>query len=205
MSPEGSVTRWIAELELGQSDEAQEEIWRRYFNRLLGLARLKLGETPRMAADEEDVAIAALNSFFAGAARRQFPRLHDRRDLWPLLAKITARKALDQKRWLLAEKRGGGRVLGESPNSSDSFANWPATLADDELGPEHLAALSQQCERLMSVLSDEQLRQIARRRLEGYSNAEIAQELEVIERTVERRLQLVRSLWSEELRKMDDS
>jgi DNA-directed RNA polymerase specialized sigma24 family protein len=43
--------------------------------------------------------------------------------------------------------------------------------------------------------------EIARRRLEGYTNAEIAKEVDVIERTVERRIQLVRALWSDELRK----
>jgi DNA-directed RNA polymerase specialized sigma24 family protein len=61
--------------------------------------------------------------------------------------------------------------------------------------------MNEQCDRLMAALTDDQLRQIARRRLEGYTNAEIAKELGVIERTVERRLQLIRSLWSEELRK----
>src|SRR5687767_1497815 len=98
MSSEGSITCWIAELELGCADEAQEELWRRYFKRLVGLANLKLGQTPRSVADEEDVATAALNSFFNGVAQGHFPRLHDRSELWPLLAKITSRKAVDQRR-----------------------------------------------------------------------------------------------------------
>jgi DNA-directed RNA polymerase specialized sigma24 family protein len=54
---------------------------------------------------------------------------------------------------------------------------------------------------LLALLPDEQLRRIAGRRLAGYKNAEIAKELGVIERTVERRLQLIRSLWSEEISK----
>jgi DNA-directed RNA polymerase specialized sigma24 family protein len=202
MSPDGSITRWIAELEFGQADEAQEELWRRYFRRLVALARIKLGETPRGAADEEDVAAAALNSFFRGVAGGQFPQLHDRHDLWPLLAKITSRKALDQRRYLLAEKRGGGRVRGDSvfAGPSDSIADWPATLLEAELSPDYLAVMSEECERLMAILTDDQMRLIARRRLEGYKNAEIAKELGIIERTVERRLQLIRSLWSEVLR-----
>jgi DNA-directed RNA polymerase specialized sigma24 family protein len=207
MSPEGSVTRWIAELEFGRTSEAQDELWRRYFHRLVGLARLKLGETPRSAADEEDVATAALNSFFTGAAQGRFPQLHDRDDLWPLLAKITAYKALDQQRYLLAEKRGGGRVRGDSAiiGPTDSIADWPAALIEEELGPDSLVAMSEQCDRLMAALPDAQLRQIARRRLEGYTNAEVAKELGVIERTVERRLQLIRSLWSEALKQESHS
>jgi DNA-directed RNA polymerase specialized sigma24 family protein len=207
MNPEGSVTRWIAELEFGQPDEAQQQLWQRYFHRLLGLAKLKLGETPRSVADEQDVATAALCSFFNGMARGRFPRLHDRHDLWPLLAKITSHKALDQQRWLLAEKRGGGLVRGDSAltGPSDSPADWPASSLEDELGPDFLAAISEECQRLMGALSDDQLRQIARRRLEGYTNAEIAAELGIIERTVERRLQLIRALWREELRKDSSS
>jgi DNA-directed RNA polymerase specialized sigma24 family protein len=84
---------------------------------------------------------------------------------------------------------------------TDSLADWPAALLEDELGPDYLVAMSEQCARLMAVLPDDQLRQIARRRLEGHTNAEIAKELGVIERTVERRLQLIRGLWGEELRK----
>jgi DNA-directed RNA polymerase specialized sigma24 family protein len=201
MSSEGSITRWIAELEFGRVDEAQQELWKRYFHRLVGLAKRKLGETPRAAADEEDVAAAALCSFFTGMAAGQFPQLHDRDGLWPLLAKITAHKALDQQRYLLAEKRGGGHVRGDSAMTgpSGSYAVWPVSLVEDELGPDYLAAMSEECHRLMALLTDDQLRQIARRRLEGYSNAEIAKELGVIERTVERRLQLIRALWSESL------
>src|SRR3712207_3436758 len=105
MSTEGSITAWIAELEFGRANEAQEELWRRYFKRLLGLAKLKLGQTPRSVADEEDVATNALHSFFHGAARGRFPHLHDRNELWPLLAKITSRKAIDQRRHLSADKR----------------------------------------------------------------------------------------------------
>jgi DNA-directed RNA polymerase specialized sigma24 family protein len=147
--------------------------------------------------------MTAFQSFFAGIARGRFPRLQDRNDLWPLLAKITAHKALDQQRWILAEKRGGGRVRGDSAMTgpSDSLADWPASLVENEIGPDSLASIVEQCDRLMALLTDDQLRQIARRRLEGYTNAEIAKELGVIERTVERRLQLVRSLWSEELHK----
>jgi DNA-directed RNA polymerase specialized sigma24 family protein len=207
VSSEGSVTCWIAELELGRTDEAaekaHEELWRRYFRRLLGLANLKLGQTPRSVADEEDVATAALNSFFIGVARGRFPDLHDRNELWPLLAKITSRKAVDQRRYLLAEKRGGGRVRGDSAMTGpfDSVADWPAELVEQELQPEFLVEISEECDRLMGLLPDDELQKIARRRLEGYTNAEIAQELGVIERTIERRLQLIRSLWSEDMRR----
>jgi DNA-directed RNA polymerase specialized sigma24 family protein len=199
MTSDGSVTCWIAELELGRSDEAEGELWNRYFSRLVGLARLKLRETPKRVADEEDVACAALTSFFGGMAQKKFPDLRDRNELWPLLAKITARKAVDQQRKLLAQKRGGPAVTSEGLKSlSGSSSEWQQALIDDQLQPEFLVSMTEECDRLMVRLGDDGLRTIARRRLDGFTNAEIALELGVIERTVERRLQLIRAIWLED-------
>src|SRR5205823_10863614 len=92
MSSAGSVTFWIDRLRAGDA-RAAEKLWERYFRRLVGLARQKLRHTPRGAADEEDVAVSAFDSFFRGAAAGRFPQLHDRDDLWQLLIAITAHKA----------------------------------------------------------------------------------------------------------------
>lgn len=198
MNTEHSVTEWIAEVKLGQSGGAHEELWRRYFHRLVGLARLKLGGVPRGAADEEDVAISALTAFFDAARQGRFPLLHNRHDLWPLLVKITARKALDQKRHILADKRGGGNVRGNSAIlPTDADGGWYDALIDAELGPDDLVALSEQCHRLMDRLPDDRMRSIARLRLEGYTNAEIAVKLGVVERTVERKVGMIRDYWAE--------
>ncbi len=202
-SMHGSVTFLISQLDLDQPSQAQAALWNRYFRRLVALARLKLGETPRRVADEEDVAAEALASFFQDHREGKFPELHDRNGLWPLLASVTARRAVDQQRKLLAQKRGANQVRGDSVRGleADGELEWAAKLIDEELQPEYLAMMNEECERLLSVLGDDELRLIARRRMEGYSNREIATELGVIERTVERRLQLIRALWSEGLEK----
>ena len=64
---EGSVTQWIHQLQAGDRAAAQE-LWNRYFQRLVGLARCKLQGAQRRAADEEDVVLSAFESFFRGAA-----------------------------------------------------------------------------------------------------------------------------------------
>ena len=51
---------------------------------------------------------------------------------------------------------------------------------------------------LYGLLADDSLRQIARGKLEGYTNAELAAKLNLSLRAVERKLQLIRRLWSEE-------
>jgi DNA-directed RNA polymerase specialized sigma24 family protein len=53
--------------------------------------------------------------------------------------------------------------------------------------------------RLYGLLADGTLRQIARGRLVGYTNAELAALLHLSLRAVERKLQLIRRQWSQEL------
>src|SRR5262249_5839209 len=92
---QGSVTRWLDPAKAGDGTAARE-LWHRYFETLVRLARARLRATARTVEDEEDVALSAFDSFLAGAARGRFPRLEDRRDLWRILVTITSRKAADQ-------------------------------------------------------------------------------------------------------------
>jgi hypothetical protein len=51
MSSEGSVTQWLGLAQVGDPAAAQQ-LWQRYFRRLVGLARVKLRGSPRGVADE---------------------------------------------------------------------------------------------------------------------------------------------------------
>ena len=172
---------------------AQQEIWERYFRRIVGLARVKLGNTPRGCEDEEDVALSALDSFFRGLSDQRFPELKDRNNLWSLLASMTARKAINQRKRQLAFKRGGKEV--KLPIGVDDSVQLQE-LVDNEVGPEFLAEIQEECQRLMQALPDDKLRQIATWKLEGWTNAQAAREMGVVERTIERKLELIRSIWS---------
>ena len=94
MSSGDSVTQWIDQLKAGERDAVQK-LWEAYFERLVALARQKLRGAPRWAADKEDVALSAFDSFCRAAERGRFPQLSDRDDLWHLLVVLTARKACD--------------------------------------------------------------------------------------------------------------
>ena len=87
-----SVTEWLDRLKQGDSLGAQK-LWERYVGQLVRLAHKKLGQTPRRAADEEDVALAAFASFCRAAEAGRFARLDDRYDLWQILTVLTERKA----------------------------------------------------------------------------------------------------------------
>jgi hypothetical protein len=71
MASEGSVTRWLVPLQAGDP-AAVQQLWERYFRRLVGLARLKLRGAPGCAADEEDVALSAFAGFVGHAGRGRF-------------------------------------------------------------------------------------------------------------------------------------
>lgn len=185
----GSVTHWIERLKEGSASVAEQGLWDRYFTRLAALARRKLADLPPHVRDEEDLALTVLSTFFLRAKSGCFPQLHDRTDLWQLLAKITVRKAIDRRREARAQKRGSGHVQGEA-----RFEESLRDFATKEPTPEMLAAINEEYQRLMGVL-DNELRPVARMKLEGYTNAEIAEKLGCVERTVERKLEHIRQTW----------
>lgn len=201
MSPADSITQWIGRLKAGDA-EAVQHIWERYFHRLVKFARVKLRGNSRLPADEEDVALSALDSFFRGAQQGHFPKLSDRDSLWPLLVLITARKAYDLIEQERCQKRGGGAVLGEAALARASDSSGTEYGLDQVIGqeptPEFAARMADECRCLLDRLGDPQLREIALWKMEGYSHAEIAVKLGCVTTTVERRLRLIRSIWDKE-------
>ncbi len=189
-----SVTTWIGKLKAGEPHAAQQ-LWERYYSKLVTVARRKLGEMPRRTSDEEDVALSAFHSFCQAVHAGRFPVLESREDLWQLLVMHTARKVVDEKRYQARQKRWapseGGIALEE--------------IVGEEPDPEFAAAFADELQRLLGMLDEQLLRTIALRKLEGYTNQEIAAELDWSLRTVERKLAVIRAIWSEALGGPDPS
>jgi DNA-directed RNA polymerase specialized sigma24 family protein len=194
---QGSVSQLLEEFKEGD-EAAIKKIWERYCSRLVRLAKQKLPAVGRRAADEEDVALTAFHSLCRGAREGRFPELENRDNLWALLVFITARKAANLVRHELAEKRGKGKVRGESAfgdhEASDGGKGLHAVFGE-EPGPASLAAWSEEYNRLLDRLGDPTLREIARMRVDGYSVDEIAAVLGRARRTIARKLQLIRKMW----------
>ncbi|HVS39509.1 MAG TPA: ECF-type sigma factor [Gemmataceae bacterium] len=200
MSSEGSISRWVTALKEGDAAAAQP-LWERYHRRLVTLARQKLQAAHRRAADEEDVVQNAFHSFFRGVSAGRFPQLNDRDNLWRLLVVITARKALDQLARDHRKRRGGGTVQGESGIFSRA-ADWDAAaierIVGDEPTPDFAAQVAEEYHRLLDLLGDESLCQVAVWKMEGLTNDEVAEQLGCSRRTVARKLDTIRIIWSEE-------
>ncbi len=183
-SADSSVTEWIAGLKAGKG-EAADRLWHRYFERLVRLARRKLGSAPRRMADEEDVAAIVFRNLWQGAEAGQFSELRNRENLWPLLVVLTSRRVHDLLRY---QKR---RSSEGAPEELDH-------VIAEEPTPEFAAIVRENVSRLFAVLDSVQ-RQVAQGKLEGRENAEIARGLGCSERTVERKLQVIRRIWDENL------
>ncbi|MBT6156243.1 MAG: FHA domain-containing protein [Planctomycetaceae bacterium] len=194
-----SVTGWLDELKLG-NDTATRKIWEYYFESVVDLARRRLGNTPRRAADEEDVALSVFNRLFTGISGGQFPDLSDRDSLWRLLVVMTSRRSIDQIQHDQRQKRGAGMVRGDSAllplNGEDSALLGFDQLTGDDPTAEYIAMMAEETSNYLSLLEDENMQQIALWKLEGYTNQEIAEMMSLNVRTIERRLQAIRQCWS---------
>jgi DNA-directed RNA polymerase specialized sigma24 family protein len=191
-----SVTRWLARLRQGDA-HAAEVLFRAYFERLVRLARSHLRQDVRRAADEEDVALSALNSFFRGVAADRFPRLQDRHDLWRLLLTITLFKVRDLVNREHRQRRGGGRIVTAVDlfDLLDEPGDDLDRLTSPDPPPDLVVAFADQCRHWLEQLPGDDLRRVALARLEGDTVAEAAERLGISWRAVERKLRLIRQIW----------
>lgn len=200
MATNDDVVDFYDALCMGDS-QAAAAMWEGYYERLVQVARQRLNGAPRRAFDEEDVALSALRTFLAHARQGRFYRWQNGGELWRLLQTITARKASAHQRREMRERRGGGKVRGDSIfQSGDDTSSIPSGIQDmhgADPCPAQLTMLLEEAEQLLDDLSDETLQRIARLRLAGYTNDEIAEMLGCVRRTVERKLDRIRRKWQE--------
>ncbi len=191
-TPHDSVTHLLTQLKAGQ-ESSVEKLWERYFHRLVALARKRLPAACRRAADEEDVALSAFASFCRGIDAGRFPRLDDRDNLWRVLLTLVTRKASH----LLRDARRGKRDILRLLDEASLDERGMDQFVDEELTPAFAAEVAEECERRLDALENDELREVAILKMEGYANAEIAEQMDCAPRTVDRRLQLIRDLWIE--------
>jgi RNA polymerase sigma factor (sigma-70 family) len=195
MMAEESPSVWLRQLRTG-NDQAAQQLWEAYYRRLVALARRKLEGRQRLVDDAEDVALSAFMSFCKGVRDGRFPQLNDRYDLWRLLMTITLHKVLHLVRDEGRQKRGGkdktGGGHGGSPDPIEE-------IVAQELTPELAAEIAEQCAVLLSDLPTADLVELAILKMEGHTNSEIAARWGRTERTVERKLQMIRQIWSKRL------
>ncbi len=167
----------------GGEPAAAEEVFRRFADRLVGLARAHLDARLRQKVDPEDVAQSALKSFFVRHRGGAFD-LEGWDGLWALLTVITLRKCGLKAEHFRAARRDVGREAVPLPE--DEAASWQAIARDPS--PSEAAMLAETVERLLAGLEAPD-RRIAELALQGYKVAEISPLVGLAERTVYRKLE----------------
>lgn len=147
-----------------------------YAPRLRAFLKPRISPRLRRRFDEDDVLVSAFRSFFLRESAADFVDGNP----WPLLVEIAVHKLARQVRTHTAQRRGIGREFG----TADDFAagtNDPAVEAE----------LAETIASIGEALASEE-RQAWQLRLEGYELTEIAELLNVSERTIRRHLDRVK-------------
>lgn len=189
LNPSGSITMLYQQWREGR-DEALGQLIARFWPRLMALANSTLSGRLQRVSDAEDALQSAMISFWEQVGEGGFRNEMDRNDLWNVLGLITVRKALKLQEKERAQKRGGGRVV-----TGLDLENSPAPVSDAEFDV--------LCTELLELLEPD-LRSFALLRLMGHKNREIAAQFGCTERKVERKLELIRTIWGEETMRWQD-
>ena len=183
------ITQWIRGAQ-ARDETSEHGLWNHYFERVVRLARSRMFALQASVYDEEDAAVSALRSVFRGIQGERFPELHDRNNLWRILVVITNRKLRAQWRRETAGRR--------SHKAVDSNAE-PVSIEEiigREPTPEFVAEVMDETEAWLERLADRTLQKILVMRLDGFTNDEIAAQLDCTTRTVERKMERIRLLWN---------
>ena len=169
--------------------EAATAIFDRYVERLLALARSRIGSRLKRRIDPEDVVQSAYQSFFVHARNREY-QLARSGDLWRLLASTTLNKLYGQIEKQTAAKRTVDRETGDDRALADLGTPEP-TVAE-------VVAVGEQLKLIIDGLSRDE-RVVLMSTLQGQSIAEISRVIDRSERTVRRLLAQARVQFEERL------
>lgn len=184
------VTGWLYDLRAGD-DVAAARLWKYLQPRLTELGRRSLQTMKSACYDEDDVAQSAFHALCAAVQNGQYNDLADRSSIWNLAAAIALNKVRTRANYNAALRRGGGMTRMQLNAGPD----MPST----DLSSEEQVMMQEECERLISLLHRDEVKAVAMLKIEGYTNEEIATLQGCTRRSVQRRLDIIRSIWSQQL------
>ncbi len=155
-------------------------------------------------ASAGDAALSAFGEFFEDVAHGGFPQLSTREDLEAILTWLAGKKLSRQRRHKKAAKRDRARLRGEATlegTPGDSGAPGLDGFPGDEPSAASRAEIVEELARIRRALGDEGLCRVFDLMLEGYmrqpkgyTDVEIAQRVGYSDRTVRRKVALIKQL-----------
>ncbi len=170
------------------NQEAARQLFERYSDRLVALARRHINQRLARRVDPEDIVQSVFRTFFRRAQAGEI-HLYDPDRLCALLARITIHKALDQISFHRAAKRDVN--LDADPGSGDH--DPVSGLLDHEPSPQTINLFLDQLEHFLAKLGPDE-RQVLEMRMHGYAVEEIARRLNTYDRKIYRILERIKGL-----------
>jgi RNA polymerase sigma-70 factor (ECF subfamily) len=188
--PDGDATSVeLLERWRGGDARAADELFSRYTERLLRLARNQISPKLARRVDPEDVVQSVYRSFFADALADHFV-LQRSGDLWRLLAAITLHKVQGQVERHTAAKRSIHRE--ESPAEGDALYGLPVERLASVPSPSEAAGVADELDCVLRELTSGH-RLMVEMRLQGHTFEAIAVATQRSERLVRRVLEQVKN------------
>jgi RNA polymerase sigma factor (sigma-70 family) len=164
------------------SEDAARELWERYGEHVLRVVRRKLDRKLRAKYDSADLAQAVWLSFFVEPHHDY--RFERPEDLLAFLADLAQHKLVDVQRQRYRTKKHN---VNREHSLEGSAATEAAAMPDRRASPVHTAIARERWERLLDG-QPEHHRHILEMLQQGYTHEEIARELGISAKTVQRLL-----------------
>ena len=166
--------------------QAATALYEQYFEQLMHIISGNLMERYQNHYDSEDVLISAFRTVLTRVSKGEF-KFEDDDDVWKLLVTV----ALNKLRKKVRHHNAGKRDIHLEARSGEAFDGALATQLSQSPGVFEAVEFADLLKTAMGILSQQE-RSILQLRMEGFSQKEIAEKLEISDRTVRRAWERIR-------------
>lgn len=171
---------------LSGDEQILHQFYDRYSPALYHIADARVSPRMQPRFDADDVVQSTMRTFFR-RARAGYFQFEDNQRLWNLLCAITLTKLREKARFHSRQSRDARRE--SAPNPADDAVSSPLRdPMDSSPGPDNTLEFADTFEALIASL-DETERRIVELKLQDQTHDEVAEALQISERTVRRVLQ----------------
>ena len=191
----GSITDWLRLPEKRDDPDSFRILWQNFGIRLVRLARFHLRGKRDPAYGSDDLALSVFHQACKRLEQGYLEKISCSNDLWKLLVKISKQKSINYYHFKKNRETKMALMPVESlPSMVDLRTDRIKTVVDN------VELIAEETSGLLQLLRDhdptQELSQIALMLLEGRSKSRIARDLGRTRRTIDVRLDLIKSIWS---------
>jgi predicted transcriptional regulator len=191
----GSITDWLRSPEKRDDPDSLRILWQNFGIRLVRLARFHLRGKRDPAYGSDDLALSVFHQACKRLEQGYLEKISCSNDLWKLLVKISKQKSINHYHFKKNRETKMALMPVESlPSMVDLRTDRIKMVVDN------VELIAEETSGLLQLLRDhdptQELSQIALMLLEGRSKSRIARDLGRTRRTIDVRLDLIKSIWS---------